>query len=97
MLVLCCMVSCGQPEPDEPPTPVTSDNPPRPAPDTTAPTITVSKSSVNVIAGLEMTVSDSELSIGGESVATWSDDISSTCTVGLTLTPKEGDARAIKT
>lgn len=98
MLVLCCMVSCGQPEPDEPtPTPVTPDNPTPPAPDTTAPTITISNGTVNVIAGLEVTVSSSELKIGDESVAVWKDDMSSTCTVELILAPKEGAARAVKT
>ena len=90
------MVSCGQPEPDEPtPTPVTPDNPTPPAPDTTAPTITVSRSSVNVIASLEVTVSSSELIIGGESVATWKDDVSSACTIELTLTSKESEARTV--
>ena len=84
---------CGGNEPVEP-TPV-DPTPPTPTKDTTAPTITVSINTVNVIAGPEATLSGSELKIGGNSVATWKDDISTSCTVTLTLTPTAGTAKAV--
>ena len=78
-------VSCGGDEPVEP----------TPAKDTKAPVITVSTNTVNVIAGPAVTISGSELKIGDQSVASWKDDVSSTCTVALTFTPAEGSARAL--
>ena len=83
-------VSCGGDEPVEP-------TPPTPAKDTKAPVITVSTSTVNVIAAPEATVSGSELKIGAASVASWKDDVSATCTVEVNLTPTIGIAKAVKT
>ena len=87
-------ISCGGDEPVDPtpPTPVTPDDPPQ---DNTAPTITISQSSVNVINAPAVTVSGNELKIGETTFATWQDDVSSSCTVALTLTPKEGAAKAV--
>ena len=89
-------VSCGGDEPVDPtpPTPVTPVNP-TPDKDTNAPTITVSASTVNVIAGPAVTISGSTLKIGDESVATWKDDKSATCTIALTFTPTEGSAKPL--
>ena len=75
-------VSCGGDEPI-------------PAKDTKAPVITVSASTVNVIAGSAVTVSASELRIGDQSVASWKDDVSSSCAVALTFTPAEGTAKTL--
>ena len=83
-------VSCGGDEPVEP-------TPPTPAKDTKAPVITVSTSTVNVIAAPEATVSGSELKIGAASVASWKDDVSATCTVEVNLTPTTGISKAVKT
>ena len=90
------VVSCGGDEPVDPtpPTPVTPVDP-TPEKDTQAPVITVSKSTVNVIAGPAVTISGSELKIGDKSVATWKDDKSTTCTVALSLTPAEGSAKTL--
>ena len=79
------VVSCGGDEPVEP----------TPAKDTKAPVITVSMSTVNVIAGPSVTVSGNELKIGDHSVASWKDDVSSSCTVALSLTPAEGTAKTL--
>ena len=84
-------VSCGGDEPVEP----TPPTPPTPEKDKNAPTITVSASTVNVIAGPAVTISGNELKIGDQSVASWKDDVSSTCTVALSFTPTEGSAKAI--
>ena len=65
--------------------------------DTKAPVITVSTSTVNVIAAPEATVSGSELKIGAASVASWKDDVSATCTVEVNLTPATGISKAVKT
>lgn len=88
--------SCRGPEPVEPtpPTPVTPVDP-TPAKDTQAPVITVSKESVNVIAGPAITLSDSELKIGEDTVASWKDGVSSTCKVALTFTPAEGSSKTV--
>ena len=92
-------VACGgeEPEPPTPPTPVTPVNPdpPIPAQDTKAPTITVSKTSVNVIAGLSVSVSGDELKIGDESIATWKDDVSTTLKTELTFTPASGLSKTV--
>ena len=97
--MLSFLVSCGGDEPVDPtpPTPVTPDNPnpPTPTQDTKAPTITVSRNSVNVIAGPSVTVSGEELKIGDVTVASWKDDVTSNCSVILTLTPKDGSAKTI--
>lgn len=79
------------------PTPVTpvDPNPPTPTKDTKAPVITIAKSSVNVIAGPTITISGNELKIWEESVASWKDEVSSTCKVELTFTPKEGSAKTL--
>ncbi len=93
------MVACwgDEPEPPTPPAPVTpvDPNPPTPAKDTNAPTITVSKSSVNIIAGLVVSISGSELKIGEESVATWKDDVSTSMKTELNYTPNEGSPKTI--
>ena len=86
LLAVALAISCGGPEPVNP---VTPDK------DTQAPVITVSKSSVNVIAGPAVTVSGSTLKIGDESVASWKDDKSATCTIALTFTPGEGSAKTL--
>ena len=77
-------VSCGGDGPVEPK-------------DTKAPVITVSQNTVNVIAAPEATVSGSELKVGAASVATWKDDVSTTCTVEVNLTPTVGISKAVKT
>ena len=66
-----------------------------PEKDTQAPVITVSKGTVNVIANPAVTISGSTLKIGDESVATWKDDKSATCTIALTFTPGEGSAKTL--
>ena len=66
-----------------------------PEKDTQAPVITVSKSTVNVIAGPAVTASGNTLKIGDESVASWKDDKSANCTVVLTFTPTEGSAKTL--
>ena len=88
LLAVSLAVSCGGDEPIDP-------TPPTPAKDTKAPTITVSVSTVNVIAGPAITISSSTLKIGDESVATWKDDKSTTCTVALSFTPAEGSAKTL--
>ena len=97
--MLSVLTSCGgdEPEPPSPVTPVTPVDPDPPAPpqDTKAPTITVSQNSVNVIAGPSVTVSGEELKIGDVSIASWKDDVSSSCTAVLTLTPKDGSVKTI--
>ena len=85
LLAVALAISCGGDEPLEP-------TPPK---DTNAPTITVSKGTVNVIAGPAVTISGDELKIGDESVATWKDDKSATCTVALTFTPTSGSAKTL--
>lgn len=79
------------------PTPVTPVTPvdPTPAKDTKAPVITVSKNSVNVISGPAIIISGNEMKIGEEAVASWKDDVSSTCKVELTFTPKDGSAKTV--
>ena len=97
--MLSFLVACGGDEPIDPtpPTPATPDdpNPPTPEKDTTAPTITVSVGSVNVIASPIVTVSGDELKIGETAVASWKDDKSTTCTVVITFTPTGGTANTI--
>ena len=88
VLAVSLTVSCGGDEPIDP-------TPPTPAKDTKAPTITVSVSTVNVIAGPAVTISGSELKIGDKSVATWKDDKSTSCTVSLSFTPAEGSAKTL--
>ena len=78
-------VSCGGDEPVEP----------TPAKDTKAPVITVSANAVNVIAGPAVTISGNELKIGDKSVASWKDDVSSSCTIALSFTPAEGTAKSV--
>ena len=69
--------------------------PPVETKDTKAPTINVSISSVNVFGGQEVTLGTSELKIGTETVATWTDDISKSCKVDLSLVPSGGQSKAI--
>ena len=52
-------------------------------------------STVNVIAAPAVTVSGNELKIGDKSVASWKDDVSSSCTVALSFTPAEGTAKSV--
>ena len=85
LFALTLAVSCGDDEPVEP----------TPAKDTKAPVIKVSANTVNVIAGPAVTISGNELKIGDQSVASWEDDVSSFCTVALSLTPTEGSAKSI--
>ena len=99
LLAAMAFVSCGGDEPIDP-TPVTpvtpvDPNPPIPEKDTTAPAITVSKSSVNVISGPSVTVSGNEMKIGSDLVASWKDDKSSSCTVSITFTGKDGASKAV--
>ncbi len=91
-MVLSLLVSCGGDEPIDPTpvTPVTPVNPPTPEKDTTAPTITVAKASVNVIAGPSITVSGNELKIGSDLAASWKDDKSTACTVSITFDATDG-------
>ena len=95
LLAVSLAVSCG-PEPVDPtpPTPVTPVDP-TPPKDTNAPTITVSASTVNVIAGPAVTISGNELKIGDDAVATWKDDKSTTCTVALSFTPTSGSLKPL--
>lgn len=81
------VAGCGGDEPVDPTpvTPVTPVNPPTPEKDTTAPTITVSKSTINIISGPSLTVSGNEIKIGNDLVASWKDDKSTSCTVVLTF------------
>lgn len=72
------LVSCGGKETIEPP----------PARDTRAPVISVTQSSVNVVGGLEVILGISELKIGDKTVATWTDDVSTTCKSVLELNGK---------
>ena len=93
------MVACGGDEPIDP-TPVTpvtpvDPNPPTPEKDTTAPTITVAKASVNIISGPSLTVSGNELKIGDDLVASWKDDKSTACTVSITFVATDGTSKAV--
>lgn len=92
-------MSCGGDEPIDPnpPTPVTpvDPNPPTPEKDTTAPTITVAKASVNIISGPSLTVSGNEMKIGSDLVASWKDDKSTACTVVLTFTANGTSTKTI--
>ena len=98
-MVVSIVVSCGEPEqgpepePD-PPTPVTPVDP-EPQKDTIPPTITVSMGSVNVIAGPSAVVSENELLIDEESVASWKDEESPSCSIALTLIPSSGNEMTI--
>lgn len=53
--------------------------------DTTAPVITVQKSSVNVIAGPMVSIGAEKLQLGSETVASWKDDVSHKCKASLSL------------
>lgn len=53
--------------------------------DTKAPVITVQKSSVNVIAGLVVGIGAENLQLGGETVASWKDDVTHQCKVSLSM------------
>ena len=92
--MLSFLVSCGGDEPIDP-TPTTPVNPPTQEKDTTSPTITVSKSTVNVISGPSLTVSGNELTIGNDLVASWKDDKSTTCTVTTNLTLTDGTIKTV--
>ena len=92
-MALSLAASCGGPEPDPVPTPV--DPTPAPAKDTKAPVITVSTASVNVIAGVQVTLGASDLKLGEAAAATWTDDISKTCKAELSFTPAEGTAKTV--
>lgn len=95
--MLSVLVSCGGDEPIDPTpvTPVTPVNPPTPEKDTTAPTITVSKSTINVISGPSLTVSGNELKIGSDLVASWKDDKSTSCTVSITFVATDGTSKTV--
>ena len=95
-LALSFLVSCGGDEPIDP-TPVTpiDPNPPTPEKDTTAPTITVSKSTINIISGPSLTVSGNELKIGSDLVASWKDDKSTACTVTITFVAPDGTSKTV--
>ena len=96
-LVLSVVVSCGGDEPVDPTpvTPVTPVNPPTPEKDTTAPTITVAKASVNVISGPSITISGNEMKIGSDLVASWKDDKSTACTVSITFVAADGTSKTV--
>ena len=95
--MLSVLVSCGGDEPIDPTpvTPVTPVNPPTPEKDTTAPTITVSKSTINVISSPSLTVSGNELKIGNDIVASWKDDKSTACTVTITFVAPDGTSKTV--
>ncbi len=95
--MLSVVVSCGGDEPIDPTpvTPVTPVNPPTPEKDTTAPTITVSKSTINVISGPSLTVSGNEMKIGNDLVASWKDDKSASCTVSITFVATDGTSKTV--
>lgn len=92
-------MSCGGDEPIDPNphTPVTpvEPNPPTPEKDTTAPTITVAKASVNIISGPSLTVSGNEMKIGNDLVASWKDDKSASCTVSITFVATDGTSKTV--
>ncbi len=95
--MLSVIVSCGGDEPIDPTpvTPVTPVNPPTPEKDTTAPTITVSKSTVNIISGPSITISGNEMKIGNDVVASWKDDKSASCTVSITFVATDGTSKTV--
>ena len=99
LLVSMVLVACGGDEPIDP-TPVTpvtpvNPNPPTPEKDTTAPTITVSKSTINIISGPSLTISGNEMKIGSDLVASWKDNKSTSCTIAITFTGKDGTTKAV--
>ena len=94
--MLSVLVSCGGDEPIDP-TPITPVTPvdPTPTKDTTPPTITVSKSTINIISGPSLTVSGNELKIGSDLVASWKDDKSTACTVSITFVAADGTSKTV--
>ena len=54
-----------------------------------APEIKLELSELNVFAGVEVSIADNKLMIGGEVVASWTDDRTEQCEVKLTLDGKE--------
>ena len=94
--MLSFFVSCGGDEPIDP-TPITPVTPvdPTPTKDTTPPTITVSKSTINIISGPSLTVSGNELKIGSDLVASWKDDKSTACTVSITFVAADGTSKTV--
>ena len=96
LLASMVLVACGGDEPIDPtPTTPVNPNPPTPEKDTTAPTITVSKSTINVISSPSLTISGNEMKIGSDLVASWKDDKSTSCTVAITFTEKDGTTKAV--
>ena len=98
ILALSFMVACWGDEPDVPtptPGPDPGPNPPVEQKDTKAPTITVSKNSVNIISGPVASVSGDELKIGDVSVASWKDDTSKSCKVEISFVSTEGTTKTI--
>ena len=82
-------------EPTPPPVDPTPVIPPVEETDTTAPVITVSSSSVNVIAGVEVHLGESDLKLGDNTVATWTDDVTKTCKNDLSFTSPDGTVKSI--
>ena len=77
-------VSCSHDEPSsEIPVPVPT--PSGPVVDTTPPTITVLLSSLDIIGVEKILISGSELHVGDKLVATWTDDVTKSCTVKVTF------------
>ena len=62
--------------------------PPTPAKNT-PPTIETQLTKLNVFAGVEVNITDNKLMIGGEVVASWTDERTEQCEVKLTLDGKE--------
>ena len=65
--------------------------------DSVSPEITLELKEVNVIAGLEIVVGESAVTIGGKTAATWKDDYSQHCEVSLSFIPSEAsEEKALK-
>ena len=85
-------MSCGGKEPVD----TTPHNPtPVETKDTKAPTITVKIGEKNVIAGVTISVKDNQLLFDQDVAATWSDDVSKSCKVELTLSPDSSSSKSI--
>ncbi len=91
-------VACGGKEPVDPtptPGPGPDPKPPVETKDTKAPTITVKITEKNVIAGVVVSEKDNQLFFDQDVAATWTDDISKSCKVELSLVPSSGQAKTI--
>ncbi|MBQ6761479.1 MAG: hypothetical protein IJP49_01885 [Bacteroidales bacterium] len=92
------LVSCGGKEPVDPtptPGPGPDPKPPVETKDTKAPTITVKITEKNVIAGVVVSVKDNQLFFDQDVATSWTDDISKSCKVELSLLPSGGQSKTI--